>query len=120
MVAATNHQGTLDSAIWRRFDEIVTFPKPDKSQITDVLLRCLRQFGIETGFNLYRFASRLVGMSHGDVEHIALDSLKQSVLANEDTVTAARLESSANRQKSRLQTSGSATSSPTRAKPKRG
>src|SRR5262249_29942103 len=27
-LAATNHQGLLDSALWRRFDEIVMFPKP--------------------------------------------------------------------------------------------
>jgi SpoVK/Ycf46/Vps4 family AAA+-type ATPase len=106
IVAATNHEGTLDSAIWRRFDEIVTFPKPDKAQIAEVLLRCLRQFGIEAGFNLGRFGATLVGMSHGDVEHIAVDALKQAVLSNEDQVTADRLHAAAARQRARLQTSG--------------
>jgi len=106
MVAATNHEGTLDSAIWRRFDEILTFPKPDKAQIAEVLLRCLRQFGIEAGFNLGRFAATLAGISHGDVEHIAVDALKQAVLSNEDQVTADRLEAAAARQRARLQTSG--------------
>src|SRR6266699_671591 len=28
LIAATNHQGLLDSAIWRRFDEVLLFPLP--------------------------------------------------------------------------------------------
>lgn len=106
MIAATNHEGTLDSAIWRRFDEIITFPKPSKAQIADVLLRCLRQFGIEAGFNLERFAASLVGMSHGDVEHIAVDALKQAILSNEERATGVRLEAAAARQVTRLRISG--------------
>ena len=118
LVAATNHEGTLDSAIWRRFDEIVTFPRPDRDQIVAVLIRCLRQLGVELTLNLSRFAVNLAGMSHGDVEHIALDAIKQTVLANEEQVTAQRLNISAQRQKARLQTSGMASPAPAGRKAK--
>jgi SpoVK/Ycf46/Vps4 family AAA+-type ATPase len=106
LIAATNHQGTLDSAIWRRFDEILNFPKPTKPQIVDMLIRCLRQFGVAQNVNLPQFAPRLLGMSHGDIEHIALDAVKQAVLANEDRVSLDRLTTAADRQVSRLQTEG--------------
>jgi SpoVK/Ycf46/Vps4 family AAA+-type ATPase len=29
LIGATNHPDQLDAAAWRRFDEIVNFPKPD-------------------------------------------------------------------------------------------
>jgi SpoVK/Ycf46/Vps4 family AAA+-type ATPase len=28
ILAATNHEHILDSAIWRRFDEVIEFPLP--------------------------------------------------------------------------------------------
>jgi len=38
-IAATNHQGLLDSALWRRFDEILFFAKPDAEQILELLTK---------------------------------------------------------------------------------
>ncbi|MDF5612706.1 ATP-binding protein, partial [Vibrio parahaemolyticus] len=37
IIAATNHEQILDSAIWRRFDEIVEFPEIDQNQLQDLL-----------------------------------------------------------------------------------
>ncbi|MCD4704123.1 MAG: ATP-binding protein [Methanosarcinaceae archaeon] len=42
LIAATNHPGMLDSAVWRRFDEIMDFPLPDmgmRKQILDIITR---------------------------------------------------------------------------------
>ena len=36
-IAATNHQGLLDPALWRRFDEIVFFDMPCAAAIEDLL-----------------------------------------------------------------------------------
>ena len=41
MVAATNHDEFLDSAIFRRFDETVAFGNPSKSELTTLLYRTL-------------------------------------------------------------------------------
>jgi SpoVK/Ycf46/Vps4 family AAA+-type ATPase len=106
MIAATNHQDTLDSAIWRRFDEVLTFPMPTATQVEGVLQRCLRQFGTARELNLKKYARLLTGMSHGDIEHIALDALKQAILANDDRISPDRLTAAAERQRARLQASG--------------
>ena len=44
LIAATNHPRMLDSAAWRRFDEIMSFPLPDEQmrvKILDIVLRAV-------------------------------------------------------------------------------
>lgn len=50
IIAATNHEQILDSAIWRRFDEIVEFPVLDHSQLQNLLQLKLR--GVRRDFDL--------------------------------------------------------------------
>jgi SpoVK/Ycf46/Vps4 family AAA+-type ATPase len=47
LVAATNHPQALDPAIFRRFDEIVTFPPLTKTELTVLVDRVLS--GFDTG-----------------------------------------------------------------------
>ena len=42
IVAATNHDQMLDSAIFRRFDEIITFGSPTKDEVTTLVHRKLQ------------------------------------------------------------------------------
>ena len=37
LIGATNHPDQLDAAAWRRFDEIVNFPRPDRQMRADIL-----------------------------------------------------------------------------------
>lgn len=37
LIAATNHEGILDSAIWRRFDEVLVFEAPNLEQLKRLL-----------------------------------------------------------------------------------
>ncbi|HDZ2273412.1 TPA: AAA family ATPase [Klebsiella pneumoniae] len=39
LLAATNHEELIDPALWRRFDMIVNFDKPDAASISDALRR---------------------------------------------------------------------------------
>lgn len=80
LIAATNHQGLLDPALWRRFDEIVFFDKPDAAAITEVLRRNLHQTGMQSNILLDERIQPLVGSSHADIERIAQDAVKQTVL----------------------------------------
>ena len=45
IIAATNHQGLLDPALWRRFDEVVLFDFPKPKDIECLIEINLRQFG---------------------------------------------------------------------------
>lgn len=46
IVAATNHEQMLDSAIFRRFDEIVAFSLPSRDEVTELLRRSLTDIDV--------------------------------------------------------------------------
>ena len=80
VVAATNHEGLLDEALWRRFDEILYFPKPDASQI--VQLMELRLGGIrKRGVDLAGLAHEMQGFTYADAERVCYEAMKAVILA---------------------------------------
>lgn len=85
-IAATNHQDVLDPALWRRFDDIVEFPRPSIAEIRELLHARLRQIGTAADVNLAAIAQQLEGLSHSDVERIAQDATKRVVLAHKSRV----------------------------------
>ena len=111
-IAATNHQGLLDPALWRRFDEIVFFGLPDSVRIEDLLRRNLRQIGIHPAINLQDLSVELVGLSHADVERIARDAVKDMLLNEPGPVTPAALETASVRQRKRTAVANTLTSKP--------
>jgi SpoVK/Ycf46/Vps4 family AAA+-type ATPase len=100
-IAATNHQGLLDPALWRRFDEIVFFDMPCAAAIEELLRRNLRQIGVHPAVDLHILAEGLVGLSHADVERIARDAAKEMLLTEPGPVTPMALERSSARQRTR-------------------
>ncbi len=102
-IAATNHQGLLDPALWRRFDEIVFFDKPDAAAIHQVLLRNLRQIGVPPSVQLEEKAKSLIGMSHADVERIAKDAVKQTIMEDQREIQSGVLDKAIAQQKSRIE-----------------
>ena len=100
-IAATNHEGLLDSALWRRFDEIVSFERPSQ-EATECLLRMnLRQIGLQPDVDLREIAEKLYGLSHAEVERVARDAIKQMLLTKPGPVDNAVLEKSSLRQLNR-------------------
>jgi SpoVK/Ycf46/Vps4 family AAA+-type ATPase len=112
IIAATNHQGLLDSALWRRFDEIVFFDRPNSEAIREVLLRNMKQLGLEQGIDLESLSRDLSGMSHADIERVALDAVKTSVLADKHPIDAKTLKASARNQRRRVTLTNNMTSKP--------
>jgi len=102
IIAATNHQGLLDSALWRRFDEIVFFDKPNSEAIQEVLIRNMKQLGLEQGIDLKSLSRDLFGMSHADVERVALDAVKNSIILDKHSIDANILKASAQNQRRRV------------------
>lgn len=100
-IAATNHEGLLDQALWRRFDEIIVFAKPDEAAIAELLANTLRQIGVEPGVRFDALASEMRGFSHADVERVCLDAMRNAILADQPRVGHAALETSLRRQRVR-------------------
>ena len=84
LVAATNLDKSLDSAIWRRFDEIVWFDKPDERMINKYLMRSFKNTKID--FDPSDFTKELNGYSYAEIERIVIQCIKAALLARRKTV----------------------------------
>jgi SpoVK/Ycf46/Vps4 family AAA+-type ATPase len=90
-VAATNHEKLLDSAVWRRFDEVIFFDNPTVELRTALLNRYLSAIRY-TAIDLSSFAARLENATGADIERICSDAIKAVVLRGERTLKADDLE----------------------------
>lgn len=90
-IAATNHESLLDSAVWRRFDEIILFEPPTLDLRIALLKRYLTAIRYP-GINLTSFATRIENATGADVERICADAIKMVILRGDNVLTADDLE----------------------------
>ncbi len=84
VLAATNHPGLMDDAVWRRFDEVLEFRPPTQVEIgrlAEMKLRATRH-----RLPLRELARSMRGFSHAEVEIVCLDALRGSVLEDHGIV----------------------------------
>lgn len=98
LVAATNHERILDSAVWRRFDEILAFEPPNAEQLERLLRVKLRGLRRDFEADDAGVVGLFNGMAHADVERVLRRAAKDMVLAGQEFLnerhlqTAIRLE----------------------------
>lgn len=85
LIAATNHEQLLDSALWRRFDEILEFPRPTVHQMRKLLRLRLRPVS-HPSVDIDAAAHALKGLPHAAVEKAVWDARRFAILAGRDTV----------------------------------
>jgi SpoVK/Ycf46/Vps4 family AAA+-type ATPase len=85
VIAATNLPQYLDDALWRRFDDILSFEQPSQREIALLLDRQFANFPAQ--FELATFVSKLDGMSYADVERVCVDAIKKAVLKKRRSVS---------------------------------
>lgn len=92
IVAATNHDQILDSAIWRRFDELVEFPVLSKSQLQHLLQLKLR--GVRREFDLDSSELHAIfdGKSPAIIERIIRRAVKRMILKQKEFLTVRMLK----------------------------
>lgn len=83
-IAATNHSSMLDSAIWRRFDEVFFLDKPDRELRISLMVKNLG--GIRHQLNLAYFAQKLEGATGADIERICQNAIKSVILKGDRTL----------------------------------
>lgn len=86
LIAATNHPGLLDAALWRRFDEVLTFGLPSVHELRRVMRLRLRSTP-HTGVNIDNYASALKGYPHAAAEKLALDARRSAVIDGRSAIT---------------------------------
>ena len=100
LLAATNHEKLLDTALWRRFDDVVEFRRPTVHQIRRLLRLRLSTFPHRQA-RIEEVATRLRGLPHAAVEAAVFDAARNRVLSGRSHVTGKDLLESADRVKQR-------------------
>lgn len=91
LVAATNLDKSLDSALWRRFDDVIEVPKPGKDELKSILKQNLS--AIETGvIDWETIIQKMDGFSAAQAVRVAQDAAKRAILEREDLVIPEHLE----------------------------
>jgi len=93
LLAATNHPELLDPAVWRRFDHVVSFPKPTPAAINEVITRLLGN-SADNRDAAGALAAALGELSHAEVVRLVNAARRQALLARQP-LTAVVLERAA-------------------------
>lgn len=80
VIAATNLDSSLDSALFRRFDEVMKVPLPGLGEINRLLETSLSSMETDTCIGLNDAARGMDGMSGSDVVRVAQNAAKYCVL----------------------------------------
>jgi SpoVK/Ycf46/Vps4 family AAA+-type ATPase len=86
LIGATNHPGQLDAAAWRRFDEIVNFPKPDRQMRTDILRVVTRAMDI-ADFDPEEVADKTEGLTGSDLRMVLREAILEALTEDRRTIT---------------------------------
>lgn len=78
LIAATNLDQSLDPAVWRRFDEVIWFEKPNRSMIARFLR--LNFKNVSKDFDPCAHAEALHGYSYAEIERICVQTIKSMVI----------------------------------------
>jgi len=85
LIAATNHPKMLDSAAWRRFDEIMSFPLPNiemREKILDIVIR-----DIEGTIDTKEIASLTEGYAGSDLRMIIREAVLTALVEERMSLT---------------------------------
>ncbi|MEO1428448.1 MAG: ATP-binding protein [Cyanobacteria bacterium J06633_8] len=91
LVAATNLNKTLDTALWRRFDDLIEVPLPGKEELEFILKETLS--AIDVGIvNWSVIIEQMENYSAAQAVRVAQDAAKRAILEREELVIQEHLE----------------------------
>jgi len=97
VIAATNFEKSLDYAIWRRFDETVSFELPSPEESLKLFELCLKRLNGPTHI-FEQYLVQLENFSHSDIEKVCHTIMKQCILDGRKIFTRNDVEFSVKKQ----------------------
>ncbi|XVH32560.1 ATP-binding protein [Haloferacaceae archaeon DSL9] len=86
LIGATNHPDQLDAAAWRRFDEIVNFPRPDRQMRADILRVVTRRMDI-ADFDPGEVADQTEGLTGSDLRLVLREAVLEALTEERMSLT---------------------------------
>jgi len=80
IIAATNHPHLLDTAIWRRFDDIVVFNIPNIKRREELFKKYLSVFRKSEDLNIANFSRLTKGFTPDDISKVCEETYKESII----------------------------------------
>jgi len=85
IVAATNFMDMLDDALFRRFDDVITYELPDGKLIRELIENRLTTFDL-SGIEWENVTSAARGLSHAEIARACDDAARTAVLSGEKAI----------------------------------
>lgn len=98
LLAATNHAGLLDHALFRRFDDIIEFARPDAELATTAMKARLAAIGT-SGVNWRAMGKAAAGLSYAEIVKACDNAAKDAVLNDQTEVSAKMLHAAVARRR---------------------
>jgi SpoVK/Ycf46/Vps4 family AAA+-type ATPase len=92
IVAATNHPGILDEALFRRFDDVVQYQVPSLDEIKALLRMRLANY-LKSPKEHAELAEVATGLSHAEIARAVSDAIKEAVMQDINSVPAGAMRS---------------------------
>ena len=86
LVAATNHPGLLDSALPRRFDEVIQFDLPTSEESRSIIKMNLAPMKL-AGLDWNKVQSSAEGLSQAEIVQAANETVKMAILEERSEIT---------------------------------
>lgn len=99
LIAATNLDASIDTAIWRRFDEVIWFDMPKRADIVRLLKRRFRN--VRAAFDPSLEADAFVGFSFADIDRACLEAIKAPIIDRREAVEPSDLQAAIRNMKRR-------------------
>ena len=86
ILAATNHPDVLDHALYRRFDDVIVFPLPDKPHILAMLKSRLSLYE-QNAIDWAMVVEQAVGLSYAEIARACEDAVKEVIIGEKSALT---------------------------------
>ncbi len=90
IVAATNNPKLLDRALYRRFDDVLYYNKPEAKQRKSLMTNILGTFR-SPQFEWKSVLKESEGLSHAEIDNACQDAIKKMILMDHDKLSASQL-----------------------------
>ncbi|MFN6539180.1 MAG: AAA family ATPase [Nostoc sp. EkiNYC01] len=84
IIAASNHQYLLDPALWRRFDDIIHFPLPDKTE-RELYLKTLLN-GVNFDGSVAYLSKNMSSFSYAEIKTVTIEGVKTMILEGRESL----------------------------------
>lgn len=92
LIATTNLEGSLDKALFRRFDDFIELPKPSEKEIIELLKTSFSALNISKKIDLKDVAKKMKNLSYAIVVKIANDAAKKAIINSRQEISSDDLE----------------------------